>query len=466
MMEECNHGETTANNKNAAPVEQVFTAQRAYFDSGATRPVEQRIAVLRGLLRGLEAREDGFLSALDADLGKPGVEAWLAEVKFLRDDFKLVIRKLERWARPSRVGQPFFVWPARSWVQPEPFGVVLVMAPWNYPLQLAMSPAIAAIAAGNAVIIKPSEHAPATAALLAEWVTEACEPGQAAVICGDEKTGSELLDQPFDFFFFTGGPKVGGLVAEAAARRRVPSVLELGGKSPAVVEVSADIQMAAERVAMGKFFNAGQTCMAPDFVAVDERVKADFLRHLRAYLKSAYATGSGEMARMVHRGQYDRVCQLAGKDAVKIGGDDPEGLRLAPRIVEVDWSHPAMEEEIFGPLLPVVGYADREVLIEQLKKMPDPLALYVFSSDKKSCESMTRQVRSGSVCINDVMKQAMNFELPFGGVGASGYGVYRGEYGFRTFSQLRAFTRRYPVPDLFRLSPPYGNLLEKLRRWL
>ena len=464
MTENGNHRAQAAIKK--SPVADVVAGQRGYFQTGATRPVARRVELLQSLLRGLEAREDAILQALESDLGKPGVEAWLAEVKFLRDDFKLAIRKLKHWARPQRVGQPVFLWPARSWMQPEPFGVVLVIAPWNYPLQLALSPAIAAIAAGNCVTLKPSEHATATAALIAEWVAESCPAGQVSVVCGDKDVGEQLLEQPFDLFFFTGGSVVGGLVAQAAARQRVPAVLELGGKSPAVVDASADLAAAAERIALGKFFNAGQTCMAPDFVAVEESVKADFMAHLRTSVESAYGGDAVDLSRMVHREQYDRVRRLAGDAAVVIGEDDPGRLHLAPRLIEADWSHPAMQEEVFGPLLPVVGFADRDELINKLRAMPEPLALYVFSANASWREELPQRVRSGSVCFNDVMKQAMNFALPFGGVGASGYGVYRGEHGFRTFSQARAYMRRYNLPDPFRLAPPYGNLLEKLRRWL
>lgn len=465
MAEVYNNGEPTEDGKDGVTAASAFGRQRRFFDAGGTRSLAARIAVLEALGRGIAAREDALLAALGADLGKPGVEAWLAEVRFLRDDLRLAIRKLRRWARPRRARQPVFVWPARSWIRPQPFGVALVIAPWNYPLQLALSPAIAALAAGNTVVIKPSEHAPATAALLAELVAEAREPGHATVLEGDAAVGRALLEQPFDFFFFTGRAGVGGAVAEAAARHRAPSVLELGGKSPAVVDASADLDTAVERIASGKFFNAGQTCMAPDFVAVEERVKAEFLRRLRAFLDSAYGD-SRDLARMIHRGQYDRVLELAGPEAVRIGADDPAALRLAPRFIEADWSHPSMAAEVFGPLLPVIGFESRAALVRRLAAMPAPLALYIFSGDRAARAEVIDGVRSGSVCVNDVMKQAMNFHLPFGGVGASGYGCYRGEFGFRTFSHLRAFTRRYTVPDPFRLVPPYGDLLEKLRRWM
>lgn len=447
------------------PAAGVRDRQRAHFDSGATLPVAVRREALERLRHLLGAREDEFLDALRRDLGKPGVEAWLAEVRFLRDELKLIERHLPRWARPRRARHPVFLLPARSHVRPTPFGVALVMAPWNYPLQLALAPAIAALAAGNCVTIKPSEHAPATADALARLIADTFDPGHATVVTGGADTSRGLLREPYDFFFFTGGETVGREVAKAAAGHLAPSVLELGGKSPAVIDASADLDFAVERVAAGKFFNAGQTCMAPDFAAVHESVRDEFTRRLIDHLRQTYRDPA-DLARIVHRRRYDHLLALAGDDAPPIGEDDPEALRLAPRVVSADWSHPSMREELFGPILPVVGFRETGELIGRLRGMPAPLALYLFSRNRALEQELLDAVPSGSVCLNDVMKQAINPHLPFGGVGRSGYGRYRGRFGFETFSQQRAVTRRYFVPDLFRASPPYGDLLKKLRRWL
>lgn len=450
----------------ATLAQRTHALQVEHFRKGATRDLEVRRDALRALLDGLERRENEVLAALEADLGKPAVEAWLAEYHFLRTELKLTIRKLPTWAKPRRAGHPFYFQPARSRIHREPYGTALIVAPWNYPLQLALSPAIAAIAAGNCVTIKPSELAPATSDLLAELVGTCCEPAHVAVVLGEAELGAALLEQAWDHFFFTGGESVGRKVAEAAAGHLAPAVLELGGKSPAVVDWTGDLELAAERIAFGKFVNAGQTCMAPDFVAVPEMHYDEFTGHLDRILRQSYAGGNPELARCPNRRHYDRVLSLAGDDATVIGVDDPDSLRLAPRWLQADWDHPAMQEEVFGAVLPVLPYPDRATFIDRLAELPSPLALYVFSDNPDFADLLIRRFRSGSVCVNDVMKQAINPELPFGGVGPSGHGRYRGRHGFDTFTFTRPVTRRPQWPDPFSQAPPYGDLLDRLRRFL
>ncbi len=449
-----------------AEVSGIRRQQEEFFASGATRPVEHRRDALRSLLAAWESREKDILDALEADLGKPALEAWLSEYHFIRDDLRLAIRKLPRWARPRRAGHPFYFLPASSRIHREPFGTALVMAPWNYPLQLALSPAVAAVAAGNCVTVKPSELSPASSALLAEIVVQACDPAHVTVVQGDAGVGAALLDQPWDFFFFTGGESVGRKVAAAAARHLAPSVLELGGKSPAVIDETGDLKLAAERIAVGRFLNAGQTCMAPDFVAVPEGRLEEFTRHLDAFLEQAYQHPRPDLARLPNRRHYDRVLALSTGDVHTFGGDDPGSLRLAPRWLRADWDHSAMKEEVFGPLLPVVAYRDRNEFIERLRSLPAPLALYVFTNRRGFADDLIRRFRSGSVCVNDVLKQGVNHALPFGGVGPSGHGRYRGRHGFDTFTFSRPVTRRPQWPDPFFQAPPYGNLLDRLRRLL
>jgi aldehyde dehydrogenase (NAD+) len=422
--------------------------------------------VLKAVLALIEEREDQILQALEQDLGKPRTEAWLAEVMFVKQELRYFLKHLKRWVRPRRVGNPFFFLPARSEIRREPFGTVLVMAPWNYPFQLALSPAIAAIAAGNSVVIKPSEATPATAELMRQLVEDATDPKLLTVICGDAKVGEALLAQDFDFFFFTGGEKVGALVAQAAARRMVPCVLELGGKCPAVIDGSADLELAVERIVLGKFFNAGQTCIAPDFVAVPANLLEDFEKKVNHVLERSYGSGEMEIARCVNAAQRDRILSLIPDDAQRVGSDGADGLQLAPRWAVVAWDHASMKEEIFGPFLPVVGYKSPDDLLDQLHALPSPLALYLFSRESSFCERFMQAIPSGSVGINDVVKQATNLELPFGGVGASGHGRYRGRSGFNAFSYERAVTKRYFLRDLFQVKPPFGNTLEKLRRWV
>jgi len=430
--------------------------------------VKGRRETLERLARAIGDRQEAILEALDRDLGKPRVEAYVAEYHFVLAEIREATRRLGSWARPRRVRNPFFYLPARSEIRREPHGRVLVISPWNYPFQLAVSPLIPAVAAGNRVVLKPSECAPATAALLAELVAEVFDPARVTVARGGAEVAARLLDEEFDFYFFTGGGRVGRLVAEAAARRPAPCVLELGGKSPCLVAPDADFEAAADRIAAGKFFNAGQTCMAPDFVLVPEERREEFVARLEVLLGKWYGKGSkNDLARIVNREHLDRLLSLAGAGARVVGEDDPAENRLAPRLVpDAGWDHPAMQEEIFGPVLPVLGYGDWEEMLARAGALPPALALYVFSRSRGRFEEAAGAIRSGSVCFNDTMKQAANPALPFGGVGASGYGRYRGRAGFEAFSYPRAVTRRFFLPDLFALRPPYRGRLERLRRIL
>ena len=428
----------------------VVARARDFFASGATRPLAFRLA------------------ALAADLGKPALEAWLSEVHFVLSEIRLFRRRLRRWAKPRRVGNPFFIWPARSEIRREPHGVVLVAAPWNYPFQLSLSPLVAAVAGGNTVVLKPSELAPATAALLDRLLGEVFEPGHVAVVTGGPETGAALLEQPFDFLFYTGGERVGRLYAEAAARRLVPVVLELGGKCPCLLDATADFDLAVPRLVSAKWFNAGQTCVAPDFVLVPEARREEFVAKLRSQLERCYGTGvPRDLAAIVNGAHYARLLDLLPDEALRIGEDDPASRLLAPRILpDATWDDPAMREEIFGPVLPVIGYGSLDEALARLAARPEALALYAFSKDPATLERVAASVRSGSVCFNDAVKQAVNLALPFGGVGASGTGRYRGKAGFETFTWTRAVTRRFWVKDLFQTLPPYGRKVEWMRRWM
>lgn len=465
MPELCNTGDHAGRSFSSTQVSEIIESQRAHFESGATRPIKFRLDALKKLLRGLEEREDPFLEALATDLGKPATEAWLAEVYFLRSELRTMIRKLGSWAKPRRVGHPIFLLPAKSEVRRESFGLSLIMAPWNYPLQLALSPAIGSIAAGNCVVIKPSEAAPATARVLKELIESTFRDDHVTVIEGGAETGAELLKHRFDHYFFTGGEKVGRLVAEAAARELAPCVLELGGKSPAIIDWSCDLDLAVDRLVAAKFFNAGQTCMAPDFVAVPDFRLHEFTAKLGDAIDRFYGSEHRELARVPNQDHWDRVMKLIPEHARQIGDDDPDSLLLAPRWAVVDWEHPSMKEEIFGPFLPILPYPDREEFLQQLRQLPSPLALYLFSDSEGFIERMMDEFQSGSVCINDAMKQAINLDLPFGGIGPSGHGRYRGRTSFETFTWERSITRRFKL-DPFAARPPYGDLLEKLRKTL
>ena len=443
----------------------VIASQRAFFDGGGTRGTEMRIAVLRRLEQALRDRRDTMLAALAEDLGKPPIEAFLAEHRFLLDEIRLICASLERWLKPRRAGNPFYFWPCRSSVRREPFGAVLVMAPWNYPIQLSLSPLVAAVAAGNTVVLKPSEHAQASERFLAEVIADCFPPEHVAVITGGPEVAESLLDRAFDFIFFTGSSEIGKQVARKAAEHLTPTVLELGGKCPCVVDKSADLPATARRILTGKLFNAGQTCMAPDFVAAHEDIRQPLVEELTAALNSL--PWEQEMARVINERHYKRLRGLLTGREIRKGEDHDEALHFAPRILpDAGWDDPAMNEEVFGPILPVVGFTDREDLIARLRGLPSPLALYAFSRDEDFIQALTEGIRSGSLCVNDTLKQACNLNLPFGGVGASGHGRYRGKAGVMAFSYERAVTRRFFLPDPFDLSPPRAEMARFLMKWL
>lgn len=445
----------------------LFARQTNYFRSGHAIDISFRTERLKKLAAELERRSEDLLVALESDLGKPAVEAYTAEVYFVLSEIRHFIRNLKRWARPQRVSSPFYHWPARSEIRLEPRGNVLIVAPWNYPAQLSLGPLVAAVAAGNVVLMKPSELAPATARFLTELIEAVFDPGHVAVIQGGPELGQSLMEHPFDSWFFTGSERVGRLYANAAAKHLAPITLELGGKCPCVIAGDASLERAVERILIAKFVNAGQTCIAPDFVLIDESIRQKFVDRMFDALSSCYAGPSNDLARIVNDHHYDRLQNLIPEDAIRVGSDRRSELHLAPTIIpNAQWDSPAMREEIFGPILPVIGYTDLEFALERLSRLPAPLALYPFSKDQPMLEKVAAALPSGSVCFNDALKQATNLNLPFGGIGRSGMGRYRGRSGFETFSYQRAVTRRWFLPDPFLISPPYAGKLEKLRKIL
>lgn len=440
--------------------------QRAYFASGATRDWEMRKKALVRLEHALVERRDALLAALETDLGKPAVEAYLAEYYFLLQELRMIRKSARRWLKKRPVASPPYYWPCRSSVRREPYGAVLVVAPWNYPIQLSLSPLIAAVAAGNTVVLKPSEMAPASEALLVDLITAAFEPEHVAVVTGDEHVADELTGQHFDFIFFTGSTGVGKVVASKAARHLTPCIMELGGKCPCIVDASVHVESAARKILAGKLFNGGQTCFAPDFVVVHSSVKEKLVEAMKTLLEKV--PWRGEMARIVNERHFQRLQKLIPVDALQFGDDDPRALRLAPRLVpDAGWDGALMQEEIFGPVLPVLAYADEVDLRAQLGSLGTPLALYIFSEDRDTQNRLMNELASGTVCINDTMKQGSNLNLPFGGVGESGYGRYRGKTSVWAFSYERAVTSRPGRgPDWFELLPPYGNKINWLKRFL
>ena len=442
--------------------------------TGRTAPLAWRLQQLERIETLLGASEAAVLEALAADLGKPPVEAYF-ELVAVKQELKLTQRQLRSWMAPRPVDVPLAQRPGRAQLIAEPLGCVLIIGPWNYPFSLALQPLVSALAAGNTAVLKPSEQAPRTSALIATLAERYLDPAVVAVVEGDADTARELLEQPFDHIFFTGGGRVGRLVMAAAARQLTPVTLELGGKSPAVVLADADLAVTARRIAWGKGLNAGQTCIAPDHLLVEEAVRPALIQALCAQFLQSYGPDplqSADLARIVNRTQFDRLSALLERarqrGQILFGGQsDATSLRIAPTLLAVEEADdPLMAGELFGPLLPVLSIGSLEEAIRRIRSGPKPLALYLFSRSRSAQQAVLAGTSSGGVCFNDVVMQVGVPDLPFGGVGASGMGTYHGKAGFDTFSHLRSVLRRPFWLDLPFRYPPYGDRLGLVKRLL
>lgn len=452
-----------------------FTAailrHRARFETGATRPLDFRRSQLQKFHAALERREPELLSALQADLRKSLFQGYATELGLVQAEIRHALKHLHRWAAPQTCKTPWFVTPARGWVQPEPFGVALILGPWNYPAQLLLTPLVSAIAAGNCAVLKPSELAPRTAEVITALVRETFTEDFISVVTGGPDVAEALLAERFDKIFFTGSTRVGRLVMAAAAKHLTPVTLELGGKCPAIVCADANVELAAKRIAWGKFMNAGQTCVAPDFVLVQRSVLERFVAVLKKSLREFYgedASQSADYGRIVNARHFDRLINYLRDGKVVHGGThDAKDLFLAPTILEdVSPDASVMLEEIFGPILPVLEFDRLGDALASLRGRPTPLALYVFSNDRATQARVLAETRSGGVCVNDVVSHMIGTGLPFGGLGESGLGAYHGRAGFDTFSHDRAVLRRATWLDTPFRYPPQKLSLAGLKRAL
>ena len=442
---------------------------RTTFSTGLTRPLDWRREQLGGLVRLLREDAGALTDAMAADLGKPELEGWLTDVAAVRRDIEGILRHVDAWAAPQRVRVPWRLRPGRAEIVPEPLGAVLVIGPWNYPVRCLVLPLAFALAAGNAVVVKPSELAPATSATLAKLLPAYLDERAVSVVEGGPEVAEDLLRQRWDHIFFTGGAKVGRLVMAAAARYLTPVTLELGGKNPAIVDHAVDVEVAARRIVWAKFLNAGQTCVAPDYVLVDSRMQAPLLAAITKALAKFYGNDphqSRAFGRVVNDAHMERLLEVlrSTKARVVIGGNSAASDRyLAPTVLaDLDWDDPVMEEEIFGPLLPVLSYDHFDDALCELNRRDKPLALYVYSVDPELVERAISATSSGSVCVNHSAVQLAVPGLPFGGVGASGMGAYHGRAGFDTFSHAKAVLRKPQRGELPLMYPPYT----RAKRWL
>ena len=444
-------------------------AIRATYRSGTTRPLAWRRRQLEAMVRMLEDNETELQAALATDLGKPVAEGYLTDIAYVVSEVKMMLKNLERWNKPRRVGTPLVAMPSKSRLVPEPLGVVLVIAPWNYPIQLLLVPVAGAIAAGNAVVMKPSEVSAATSTALARLVPKYFDPSAIALVEGGVPETTELLDQHFDHIFYTGNGTVGRIVMAAAAKNLTPVTLELGGKSPVIVDDSANIEGAASRVAWGKWLNSGQTCVAPDYVLVDRKVESRFIDALRTAITAFYGDNpqtSDSYGRIVSARHFDRLTSMLGDGSVVIGGQhDAADRYISPTVlVDVRRDSRIMAEEIFGPILPIIPVSSVDEAVTFVTERPHPLALYVFSERKDTVDRVLNETTAGGVTVNGTLLHLTNPNLPFGGVGESGMGGYHGESGVRLFQHQKPVLSRGTRIDPKLAYPPYTEKKLKLFR--
>ena len=443
-------------------VSDIIQKQRQFFATGKTKDVDFRIEQLKNLKSAIASNQSRIVDAVNADLNKPEYEAYFELATIA--DINYAIKNVKSWAKPKKVRTSIEQFPASACLYPEPLGVVLIIGPWNYPFQLMISPLVGAIAAGNCAILKPSEVASHTSKVVADLIAKTFDPAYVAAVEGGAETSQQLLAEKFDHIFFTGGTKIGKIVMQAAAKHLTPVTLELGGKSPCIVDSDIQVEYTAKRIAWGKFINAGQTCVAPDYLLVDKKVKPDLIEAIKTAIHGFYGDEpqkSPDYPRIINQHHLGRLAELMKDGEIVAGGQtNPEDKYIAPTVLDkVSWDSPVMQDEIFGPILPVLEYDDFGEAIAQINARPKPLALYLFSKDKEKQERVLRETSSGGVCINDTIMQGALTNLPFGGVGDSGIGTYHGKASFDTFSHQKSVLQKSFLLDLkWRYAPYLGKL--------
>ncbi len=445
-------------------IESLVKRQHDFFRSGKTHDYVFRIEQLKKLEAAIQQHETELNQAFAADLGKPLFEIWLSEIGFVLMDLNETLKKLKKWMRPRRIATPLKMWPAQSRLYYQPLGVNLIIAPFNYPFGLTFAPLIAAMAAGNTAVVKTSELTPAVSAVIRKIISSAFAEEYIAFVDGAIPETTTLLQQPFDHIFFTGSPRVGKIVMTAAAKQLTPVTLELGGKSPCVVHHDANLEIAVKRIVYGKFLNAGQTCIAPDYVMLHADIHDQFVELLQQRIEALYAEGqqNRDYGRVVSEAHLQRLLGLIDNDKLVMGGQHDIAARyLAPTVLrDVTLDDAVMQEEIFGPVLPLLVYHDLDEVTKTIEQLPAyPLAGYIFTASKDVASRFVEQVRFGGGCINHVVQHVGNLNLPFGGVGESGIGNYHGFAGFRRFSHEKSIFRAVTWFDMFSLLyPPYTGL--------
>ena len=449
-------------------LELVVEQQRVFFATDRTKDIAFRKRQLRALKGAIMRNEKQISEALHADLGKAQYEAYVGEISLCLQEIDFSLKNLDSWAKPKRVPTPILHKPSSSYLYPEPYGNALIMAPWNYPFQLNIAPLVGAIAAGNTAVIKPSELAPHTSSVLADIIKKTFDPSYIAVVEGDAEVAQALLAEKFDYIFYTGGPRVGRIVAEAAAKNLTPVTLELGGKSPCIVDSDINIKYTARRIVWGKFFNAGQTCTAPDYLLVNATIKGKLVIEMLRTIEKFYGDKpdeSPDFACIINGRHFERLSGLLSEGTIISGGEsDASSLYIEPTLIETSLDSRLMEEEIFGPILPIITYRDLDEAIAIINERPKPLALYLFTNDEEKQERVLKKTSSGGVCINDTLIHGSTSTLPFGGVGESGMGKYHGKASFDTFTHYKSVMKGSFLFDNELRYPPYKESLLNLSK--
>lgn len=449
--------------------EQIVKQQHLFFKSGKTRSVSFRKRQLRAIRKLLKKYEDSIYEALRADMNKPPLETYGTELAVLLKEIDHILANIDSWAQASKVKGAFINFPSSNYIYYEPYGVALVIGAWNYPIHLSVYPVLASIAAGNCSIIKPSEMAPHSSSIISEIINDHFNPGFLVSVEGGVEISKKLLDQPLDYIFFTGSTRVGKIIMESAARQLTPVTLELGGKSPAIVDETADLDMAAKRIIWGKCINAGQTCVAPDYLYVQTTVKGTLLEGMKHYIEEFYGAdpkASPDFTRIINQQEFERLTGFLDNGTIIAGGEaDEDMLYLSPTILDgISWDDPVMQQEIFGPILPVLTFSDLQEVVETVNAHSKPLSLYLFSSDHQNQQKIISEISFGGGCINDTLSHLGNPRLPFGGIGNSGLGNYHGKAGFDAFCHKKSILKKPVWPDIPLRYPPYDGKLKWIKK--
>ena len=450
-------------------IHEIVESEKHFFRTGVTRGVDFRIDMLKKFRKAIIENDELISAALKADLNKQPFESYMCETGLLLEEINFHIKRLRKWSRTRRVKSGIGQLPGRSYVCPEPYGVVLIMAPWNYPVQLCLMPLVGAISAGNCAVVKPSAYAPESSRVISKLIESAFPTGFVTAVEGGREANRALLDEPFDYIFFTGRVAVGKTVMEAAAKRLTPVTLELGGKSPIIVDETANLPLAARRIAFGKVLNAGQTCVAPDYLMIEKSVEAPFIEEYKKALAAFFPDGDmSGMVRIINDKHFERVCNiLDNSGSIAVGGArDAETRFIEPAVLtDVPIDSPAMQQEIFGPVLPVLPYEKLDDCIDFIRSRPKPLALYIFSENKMNQEKVLNSCSFGGGCINDTVIHLASSHMSFGGVGESGMGSYHGKKSFDTFTHYRSVLKQGKLDVKLRYFP-YKSGKEKITRMI